>query len=499
MRKVEKENLFNIIKLMDEACVMLRQSIENSDDTAAFSVLQSLQDTAVNVGTAIENAEGVGHVTVGRLEAFCENVYQVSEVLQVERADAAKRAEALAKDLQGIRESLEKDVKVRREVVFLPYKASMWDSLESIWLEADKDPDCDAYVIPIPYYDKNPDGSAKTMHYEADQYPAYVPITKYDEYAFEKRRPDMMFIINPYDDCNYVTSVLPYFYSEHLREMTDCLVYVPYFILQEPDRNDPDWNDHIKHFVTVPGVCNAHYVIVQSEEMRKSYVDILIEKFGEENREIIEKKILGLGSPKVDKVLGTTKENVTIPDEWLSLMQKSDGTFKKVVLYNTGLSAYLQNNEKMLTKIENTLQVFKGFCNDVTLLWRPHPLLSATIESMRPDLKDDYDKLVSRYREEAWGIFDDTADMERAVGISDAYYGDVSSVGELYVKSGKPVMIQNCDVLPEPKPCSNNSERRTVKLSKAKDETEDTKSDYCSQQDDGFGKRIYTYLQTVII
>lgn len=38
-------------------------------------------------------------------------------------------------------------------------KASMWDSLESVWKTTDQDPDCDAYVIPIPYFDRTANGS----------------------------------------------------------------------------------------------------------------------------------------------------------------------------------------------------------------------------------------------------------------------------------------------------------------------------------------------------
>ena len=39
------------------------------------------------------------------------------------------------------------------KVVFMPYKASMWDSLESIWMAADKDERCEALVVPITYYE----------------------------------------------------------------------------------------------------------------------------------------------------------------------------------------------------------------------------------------------------------------------------------------------------------------------------------------------------------
>ena len=81
-------------------------------------------------------------------------------------------------------------------------------------------PECDAYVIPIPYFDKNPDGSFREMHYEGDQYPDYVPITKYDEFNFERHHPDTIFIHNPYDDLNLVTSVHPYFFSDKLKKYT---------------------------------------------------------------------------------------------------------------------------------------------------------------------------------------------------------------------------------------------------------------------------------------
>lgn len=107
----------------------------------------------------------------------------------------------------------------------------MWDSLESVWKEADADPDCDAYVIPIPYFDKNQDGSFCEEHYEGDQYPKDVPIIHYNEYDLEMRHPDVIYIHNPYDEYNNATSVHPHFYSKNLRNFTDKLIYIPYFIL----------------------------------------------------------------------------------------------------------------------------------------------------------------------------------------------------------------------------------------------------------------------------
>ena len=83
----------------------------------------------------------------------------------------------------------------------------------------------------------------------------------------------------------------------------------------------------------------------------------------------------------------------------------------------------------------------------MALLWRPHPLIPSTIKTMKPQLWESYEKVVNKYQEEGWGIYDDSADLDRAVAISDAYYGDMSSVVQVYQETGKPVMIQNVEIV----------------------------------------------------
>lgn len=80
------------------------------------------------------------------------------------------------------------------------------------------------------------------------------------------------------------------------------------------------------------------------------------------------------------------------------------------------------------------------------LLWRPHPLSLATLKSQKPELAEPYQQLVEDYKESGIGIYDDTPDMERAIAISDAYYGDWGSVPTLYKRTGKPMMFQNLDI-----------------------------------------------------
>ena len=446
MRQFQKQQILDVIQSLHMLHGEIEDSLNGKGYAAAQAALADCQEAAIQLGEAIEQIEGTETQVVSCLEKYCEDIYLTSVQMQEIPAQMAYKSleSSLIKAENKIRH-----MPVRTEAVFLPYKASMWDSLESVWKAADEDPNCDAYVIPIPYYDKNPDGSFKEMHYEGDQYPKYVPVTNYEQYDFGNRKPDMIYIHNPYDEANYVTSVYPFFYAKNLKKFTEKLVYIPYFILEEISPDNEQAVKNMEHFCTLPGVFHADRVIVQSEDMRQIYIDVLIKTFGEDSRHVWEQKILGLGSPKIDKVVNTTKEDLDIPEEWLDIIRKPDGSYKKIVFYNTGVGAILNHDEQMLAKMKDVFKVFKENKDEIALLWRPHPLMQTTISSMRPQLSNEYQKIIDEYKEEGWGIYDDTADIDRAVILSDAYYGDHSSVVQLYQETGKPVMIQNADVLLE--------------------------------------------------
>lgn len=71
------------------------------------------------------------------------------------------------------------------------------------------------------------------------------------------------------------------------------------------------------------------------------------------------------------------------------------------------------------------------------MLWRPHPLVPATIKSMRLQLRKEYQRLVEGYREAGWGIYDDSAELNRAIALSDGYYGNSSSEHKADMRTGK--------------------------------------------------------------
>jgi len=366
-----------------------------------------------------------------------ENAPKSLELLQTIEISLKENKLNILEYAKKLKSTFDSEVKANKEALFLPYKVSMWDSLESIYLAAKEEQDWDAFVMPIPYYDRK-DGKFTEQHWEIN-YPKNIQLIDFRKYNIEERHPDIIFIHNPYDSYNIVTSVHPDFYSERLRKLTDCLVYVPYFVGNGINVQE--------HFCTMPGCIFAHKVIVQTEEERKCYIKVYKE-FAKKNKTLerfdqIGDKFLALGSPKLDKAIATKREDYEIPPEWEKLIGN-----KKVVFYNLSIGSLLENtieddkpSDKYFKKVKSVFNFFKNQ-KDYVLLWRPHPLLEGTIKSMRPWLEQEYAEIVNEYKAGGYGIYDDTVDLNRAIALSDMYYGDASSVMRLFEVAGKPIAEQ---------------------------------------------------------
>ncbi len=444
MRKTQKEQADGFVKLLEEAHEEIIKLVTNGQIESVLDILEQCHKGAIQLGRMIESAEGEGFVTVGILEDYCELIYNIyTQIASGQDINISGVSKVLKKNYLRIENSVNNDIKVRKEIVFLPYKVAMWDCLESVWRAAKEDLECDVYVVPIPYYYKNRDETFGDMVYEGDSYPSYVPIVDYKKYDIEKRRPDVIYIHNPYDELNSITSVHPEYYSCKLCELTDMLVYIPYFVTEQS----------VQHELRVlPGTIYSHRVIVSSESEKADYIDgfekWLKRKVNSGDYEIYQpywrEKFLVLGSPKYDKVINTDKDIDSLPKEWQSKIYKSDGSRKKVVLYNTTIAA-LMLSDNMLNKIKRTIEIMKKDDN-VVLWWRPHPLYESTIKTTYPQLIEEYRRIVDEYKKSDDGIFDDTPDLNRAIAEADAYYGDKSSVVYLFQKTNKPVMIQNASM-----------------------------------------------------
>lgn len=351
-------------------------------------------------------------------ETICENLQKlignIQHILPMGWKDKLLNLKELKKLVLNIKDNVQEDIKVEIEVAFMPYKISMWDSLESIYKEVEQDQDCNCYVVPLPYYEKNEKGEVTRICYEGNQFPEDIKITHYNEYDFENRKPDIIYIHNPYDEYNKLTMVNPRFFSKNLTKYTDMLVYVPYFVAG---------SSATQYLNILPSYINVSKIVTQSNIAQNTFIANGID----------EKKILNLGSPKFDATLAAVQE---VKNEIKNNFKINDK--RNTILFNTGIADLLATE----TWVEEIEQVIYYFINhpQFGLIWRPHPLTRVTLNTMRSNILEKFDAIEEKVKRTSNIIIDRTSDVYPAIAVSDGLISDYSSVMLQYIITGKPVL-----------------------------------------------------------
>ena len=238
MRRKAKKQIIDILDTLSRAqAYAVRLATEGSgraeevtgQTAEATDLLIQCQEGAQKIGETIEQSEGEGTEAVACLERYCEGLYQMSLRMagqeQIRSDDKTSQGQHAPHDQQERHISRQQETgtasivtvealaaqmdqllaQVRREVeevlptdkikiCFLPYKASMWDCMESVWEAAAADSECEAKVVPIPYYERDDQGGIAKGCYDGDLFPAYVPVTPYRSYDLSKEQPDIIYI-----------------------------------------------------------------------------------------------------------------------------------------------------------------------------------------------------------------------------------------------------------------------------------------------------------------
>jgi hypothetical protein len=439
MLKWQKTNAHQLVETINEAHTALSQLVSVPEYSEAVAQLKEGCKQCADTFTEMDGG-------FASAAAFYKTA-----VDKAETPDDALALNAFSKDFSLILSN----IKIKLEFVFFSYKISMFDSFETVVRACNEDNDIEAFVVPIPYFEKNTNGSLGKMHFEdMKNLPQYsdLNIADYRSYDVKMRRPDAVFINNPYDDNNAVSSVNPNFYCENLAGYTDLLVYIPYYVTPEidtPSQMIP------RHFVETTGCIFADKVFVQSENARLGnihhYRDIV--KHLSNSKMLLEHtdKFIAVGSPKFEKILIENENTYALPDDWKRKIYNADGRKKPTFFLNTGISNFLfftfdslasENSRNYLDMLESTLKTFEER-DDIALLWRPHPLFENSVKTARPALLERYKKIVEDYKTKDFGIYDLSEDYHIALTVCDALIGDVSSLVQVFAMSAKPSLLSS--------------------------------------------------------
>ena len=397
MFKYQQKQILELLKTLDEAHEELNKKLEAN---VLSALLGDCQEFAMKLMDYIEELEGSDVKAIGLLEEYCKLLYSLSQ----DYNNAGRKA--LRRKFSAIEHSVSK-MPVRYEVVFLMSNVATWDCMETVWEAASNDDRFDVYTLALPH---------PGMSGEAEYLSQTVPLTDWSDYDLEARHPDIIFVHDPWDKVKYP----PQFHLERFAECTDLLVYLPYALSWTNISEDPVPEAVNKMFVSGSFVTGRRHKLLKQ----------------------VASKFVALGNPKCDIAIRNHKtESIDYPNEWTKLLFNEDGTKKTVVFYNISVDQLRKGPKALVDKIEYVLGQFK-LRKDVLPLWRPHPLFAQHISAHDKEQEARYHSLVSDFKLEGYGIYDDSKSAHMAITFSDVHYGSPGSILDLFQCVGKPVVIQ---------------------------------------------------------
>ena len=437
-----KEYLADSVEIIHEILLNKDSGLSYED---IITYLSELQNNIVSFGTLTESIKGEDCNTVKLLEQYLEVIYKVAKYVQkfdegisYEASAESKYAECdegVKDTFASISEAIDSEIVNRRSVLFLPVKAKHFSSMRMAYETEAATPDTDVYVMPLPYYYKEYDGSFKDeMHIDTEEFiKANIPVTDYSRFDLSLLCPEKIYINSAYDEYNMAVSVDTRFYARNVKKYTEKLIYIPYFKLMEFDRaNYPCWYN-MQYYCTVPGVVMADKVYVQSENTRKVYIDKLNEWVGDE-------KYTDIWEQKIDVYNESCEEH--------SEDELRDAGSKKTIVWFVSAGSLAEFGDRYIEKAYRNLDVFALSKDKLKVLLISEPFLDEMIKTYSDELYKKWTGFIDEFNRS--GIGEVVSQVEEksveALLKANAYYGDPSYICKDFILMKKPVMLQNVEV-----------------------------------------------------
>lgn len=399
-------------------------------------IISNLQQLAVDMGILIEETMGEKRrtviETVEALQRYCDSLWE--DYQRIEKDDEQRSLPLSHDAFDNLSNVIYDNILKRKEVLFLPVGVKEWKGMEAYYVNTLKEPDTDIFVVPLPLMKKDYFGAVKMSDEEIDKstgltyYPDTIELTDWSTYDISIHCPDKVYIQNPYDGENPCLTVPSTYYAEYLRQYTHKLIYVPFAITTDINENDKTDIYNMKHYVTAPGVVYADEVIVQSENIRERYLDVLTDFAGKDTRKIWEEKIKISTLAETAKIYPKTKLLFCIGANELSERENSfaDQLEKRL------RSSFLNND------LAGSMSISIYFYPEDKKQW----------EYINCDVANRvYEFVENAAKEGKCNIVNNLSnDSDVSALLYDAYYGSPSPLMPAFLVQKKPVMLADYSI-----------------------------------------------------
>ncbi len=401
-------------------------------------MLSQMQQLVIDMGSLIENIKGEGTETVTSLEQLCEAIYQMS--IGTSGMDVKEYIDESKK-------TFEREILCRKEVVFIVHKSEEWKYVQWYFNNTKNVEKMDAYIVAVPYYYKKYDGTCYDAKYELKKIKQVIRrfngtdenVVDYEQFDIALHHPDIIVIQNPCDEWNNTITLAKDYYSSTLQKLTDKLVYIQSFKVEEfTEESYREWHN-MKYYCTMPGVVRADEVYVQSENMRRLYMEKLTKFSGKNLYFIWENKVHNMSSNMQNALVTNTKKQV----------QEDKKKQRKKIAFYVQVGSVIQYGEQMMKKLHSVINVFENNRDSVEMVWICDGETEQYLEKYNPKLEKEYAKAKRIIMDKRIGyyIYREGRSIVELVDMCDVYYGCESYIALEFSMNKKPVMVMEVEVM----------------------------------------------------
>lgn len=125
MRLLLKKNIMEMLDLMEHVQGIVSSQWGKGNTDQLLEWLTQLQESAMEIGKAVETQGEPYEDLISCLEKYCEQIYRLSQAMDHEKSSDALMVHC-HRSLREIRKYVE-PIDIQIKIAFFPYKYTMWD------------------------------------------------------------------------------------------------------------------------------------------------------------------------------------------------------------------------------------------------------------------------------------------------------------------------------------------------------------------------------------
>lgn len=310
------------------------------------------------------------------------------------------------------------------KLIFMPTCIEDFEGMKYLYNELSLDPNADTYVMPIPYSYRDDNGNPTGWIEWMDDFGDGIRVLKYNEYDFSHEHGYAFVIANPFDEYESGRTVHPFFYSDHIRECADNLIYCYSLPIDEINRDDEKSFASMRNYVISPGVVRADLICLPNESIKYLFMRIWMENLGQD-----------LTAQLFDKLCIVER----IKQEALGSGSINQG--KKKLIFFASFADYYTYGENALTWVKDSINTFADNKEKLEIIWIEDDTDDQNMKLLCQDIYEEYLSIKSDFRENHGSIVSARESAAQIEGAS-AFYGSPGYVMHKCSLKGIPVMIR---------------------------------------------------------